>query len=106
MKRQWLVALTCIFSVALMACGSGSGGGSGAAKASCMSYCAAYIQKACADPIFTSEADCEGSECSELGAAPSGCQTKLVAYYDCRKGQADICADSACTSELAALSSC
>jgi hypothetical protein len=96
-----LATLAGILSVALTACGSGSGssGNSGAVKASCMSYCDAYIQKACADSFYASVTECKTQECDPLGAGSSGCLTALVTYYDCRKGQADLCLDNGCDSQ-------
>jgi hypothetical protein len=98
MKRS-LAALVGILSMALMACGSGSSGNSSAVKASCMSYCDAYIQKACDNSFYASVTECKTQECDPLGAGSSACLTALTTYYDCRKGQADLCADNGCDSQ-------
>lgn len=106
--RAMITAVT--LGVAATGCGGdGGGGASGSAAAtmaSCSAYCTAYIAKACADPIYTSLADCTTNDCGVIAAIPDRCQAKMQAYYDCRKGQADLCGDSGCSSELTAAGVC
>jgi hypothetical protein len=112
MKR---LILTIVMSagVAVTAAGCGSDGGGGtttgsleATKAACTAYCAAFIAKNCPDPMYTSMADCEDSDCSAVSDVPAKCQGKMQAYYDCRKGQADLCGDTGCGAELTAAGLC
>ena len=91
-------------------CGSdGGGGGEGsvaATTASCNAYCTAYIAKNCADPFYASVAECMTDDCGVIAGVPDRCQGKLQAYYDCRKGQADLCEDSGCGSQLTTAGLC
>lgn len=89
-------------------CGS-SGGPTGdpqATLASCNAWCDAYIPAACAAPIYTALDACKMTECSDLPRQPAICQTKIKTYYDCRKAQADLCGDMACTDEFNAVLTC
>ena len=92
-----------VAGLSVSGCGSDSksnGNNSGALTTSCNAYCDAYIAKACADPIFTSAADCKTNECGGLSAAPAGaCQNALKVWYDCRTTEADICMDNGCDSQ-------
>jgi hypothetical protein len=111
MKKSLLGLFGMLGLVSVLAasgCGSSSGGSnSSAALASCNAYCDAYIAKACADPIFTSLADCKSSECVDTSAASAGCNNTVKAYYDCRTTQADLCADDGCNTQATAiLSAC
>ena len=105
MKRQLFGALGLAFSFALLGCGS-SGGDSAATQASCDAYCSAYIAATCDPSNYVSVSDCETNECGGLSAAPSNCQATIKAYYDCEKTQADICGDTGCDPQFAALASC
>jgi hypothetical protein len=92
--------------LAASGCGSSSGDSS-ATRASCNTYCDAYIAKACTDPIYASAAECKSSECVDTSAGSSGCNASIKAYYDCRATQADLCADDGCDTQAAAiLSAC
>jgi len=90
-------------------CGSSSGGASASqadAVASCNAWCDAYIAAACADPLYTSAADCKTTECSPETAS-AACYAAVKALYDCEKTQADICGDTGCTNQVgAAISAC
>ena len=106
-QRQWgLLGLA--LSFVLAGCGSSGGGGSSSeTQASCNAYCTTYIAAACPSSIYTSTDDCNTNECAPTTGAPAKCQTALKAYYDCRKTQADICADTGCSQQaLAFLSAC
>jgi hypothetical protein len=87
-------------------CGSSSGVDSSAAIASCNGYCDAYIGAACSSSTYTSVAMCKTEECGHLATAPAACQAPLKTFYDCEKTQADICGDTGCRNELAALANC
>jgi hypothetical protein len=86
--------------------GGGLGGSAEATMASCNAYCTAYVAKNCADPMYTSFADCTTKDCGVIQAIPDRCQAKMQAYYDCRKGQTDLCEDSGCSSQLTAAGVC
>jgi len=90
-------------------CGSsgGSTGDSAATVAACEQYCDAYLAAACTPSNYTSAADCKMAECHPLNLAPAMCQTKLKAYYDCQKAQADVCAgDTPCMDAFTAVQTC
>jgi hypothetical protein len=102
-----------VLSLFVFGCGGDDGGGGGGvtaadALAACNSYCDTYAAAACADPIYTSAADCTSSDCADLSQAPAGCRDEVKAYYDCRKALtgAALCDDTGCTSQFAALASC
>ena len=58
-------------------------------------YCDAAIAKACAD-----SADCKSFECSDIEKSTGTCATEMKRYYDCMKGQADVCGQT-CSLDLA-----
>jgi len=105
-KRQLLGVLGLVLSFAVIGCGSSSGGDPAATQTSCTAYCTAYLAAACPTPMYTSASDCQSSECTQASTAPAGCQSTLKTYYDCRATQADICGDTGCTAEFAALNNC
>ena len=93
--------------MALMGCGSSSSSGNSAAtQTSCNAYCTAYLAAACNPSMYPSMAECTAGECTPIMSAPGGCQAALKTYYDCRKAETDICADTGCDSQAAALSTC
>ena len=103
------LAMGVVLGVSASGCESDGAGISGSAEAtmaSCTAYCTAYIAKACADPMYTSLTDCTTNDCAVILAIPDRCQAKMQAYYDCRKGQADLCGDSGCSSQLTAAGVC
>jgi hypothetical protein len=110
--RQLVLSVVMGLGLAVTAAGCGSDGGGGgggtvaATTASCNAYCTAYIAKACTDPMYTSAAECMTEDCGVIAGVPDRCQGKLQAYYDCRKGQADLCGDTACGSELTTAGLC
>lgn len=110
MTRRLLGILVMASSVSFAALGCGSSGGSTATASdgltACNAYCDAYITKACADPTYSSAAECKTSECGQLSKAPSSCQGAIKIYYDCEKAQANLCDDTGCSTQFAALASC
>jgi hypothetical protein len=50
--------------------------------------------------------ECRASECNGLGAEPARCLPTTRAYYECRRAQADLCADTGCTAEADADLNC
>ena len=94
-----------VAALATVGCGGSDGdNGHAATLTSCNAYCDMYGAAACgASGLFTDAADCKTSECQPIpAAAPSGCQSALKTYYDCRKTQADICADDGCDAQATA----
>lgn len=113
MMKRLILTIVMSAGVALTASGCGSDGGGGtttgsleATKASCNAYCTALIAKNCADPMYVSMAECLDVDCGPVSDVPTKCQAKLQAYYDCRKGQADLCGDTGCGAELTAAGLC
>jgi hypothetical protein len=103
-KRMQLGLVLLLCSAAL-GCGS-SGGTLSATQDSCTAYCNTYIAAGCRSPFYSSASACVNVECVPLKGGSSSCQTALKAYYDCEQAQADICGDTGCASELAALNGC
>ena len=100
MKGKWFGIVALLLAASnMVACGSdddSSGGGGGdAAKASCNAYCDASVAKACAD-----SADCKSFECSDLEKSTGACATEFKRYYDCLKGQTDVCAQTCAMVDL------
>ena len=105
-----------IFSMAmvmgLLAATAGCGGGGGMSGSAletttaCTAYCNAYLAKNCAQAMYTDLNDCMTNDCGVIKEIPDRCQAKLKAYYDCRKAQPDLCADSGCGSQLSAAGTC
>jgi hypothetical protein len=94
-----------MLSLAGLGCAS-STGDSADTQTACHAYCAAYVAAACATGVYSDEGTCKTMECEPLRGASASCQTALRRYYDCERAQADICADSGCTNEFAALNGC
>ena len=110
MARGRLFGLGFLLAVAVLGCGGGSGGSSNGdpkdTRSACDGYCIKYFAASCPSPIYTSMSECGATECDPRAGTPPGCQTPLKVYYDCRRNQADICGDSGCDSEFAALATC
>jgi len=104
-KRLRVLGL--VLSFAVLGCGS-STGNSADTQTACNDYCAAVVAAACATPPggYTDVSACMSTECMPLRGASASCQTALKRYYDCERAQSDICADSGCTNEFAALDHC
>jgi len=92
-----------VAGLAVSGCGGSSGANTGPAIASCNAYCDSYISAACASPIYTTAAECKSGECTIPSGVKQGCADATKTYYDCRKTQADICADNGCDTQAAAL---
>ena len=91
--------------LAALRCGGGNGANAGATAAdvtaSCNAYCDSYIAKACPDPFYSSAVVCKTDEaCDSMPPASASCYAAAKAYYDCEKGQPDICADDGCDSQF------
>jgi hypothetical protein len=98
MKGKWFgIGALLLAAANMVACGSDDegGGGGDAAKSACNAYCDAAIAKACAD-----SADCKSFECSDIEKSTGTCATEMKRYYDCMKGQADVCGQT-CSLDLA-----
>jgi hypothetical protein len=91
--------------LATSGCGGDSNSSTSDAVTSCNAYCDAYfaVTPACADPAFPSAAQCKTDECTPPPGVTAACTSAAKTYYDCRKAQADLCADTGCDSQLAAL---
>jgi hypothetical protein len=101
--RTALVGLFC-----LLGCGGSSSDNSGtygAAIESCAEYCEAYFA-ACAPPAYSTAGQCKISLCSPIPSMASvDCYSATKRWYDCRKTQSDLCADTGCTDQAAAAQS-
>jgi hypothetical protein len=101
-----------LVSVAWLGCSSSNGPGSvTATQASCNAFCAAVVAANCPPPAppagsYTSVDDCNRRECQPLVGGSESCQEALKAYYDCEAQQSDICADTGCDNQFAALGGC
>jgi hypothetical protein len=92
--------------LATSGCGDSKGGSGNAAAAlaSCNSYCDAFIAKACPAPaLFATAAECKMEECVDTSAASANCNNAIKTYYDCRQTQADLCEDTGCDPQAAAI---
>jgi|SRR5690242_10104223 hypothetical protein len=105
-KRLGVLGL--VLSLAVLGCENTSTGDSADTQTSCNAWCTAVIAAACATPpgMYTDVSTCKTQECEPLRGASASCQTALKKYYDCERAQSDICADSGCTNEFAALDHC
>jgi len=84
--------------------GSSAGGGDsyGAAIESCSAYCETYFA-ACAPPAYSTHGQCKIALCSPIPSmASAGCYAATTSWYDCRRGQSDLCGDTGCTAQAAA----
>ena len=96
-----------VLSLCLAALGCGSSGGTlSATQDACTAYCEAYAAAACATPIYASISACVSAECVPLKGGSPKCQTAFRTYYECEQTQADICADTGCASQFAAINGC
>ncbi len=110
--RRSLVELVGLWALASCLGSSGCGGSAGssggtyaAAIASCSDYCEAYFA-ACSPPAYSTSGQCKITLCSPIPTTGSaGCYSATTTWYDCRKAQADLCANTGCTDQGAAAQS-
>ncbi|HLK89848.1 MAG TPA: hypothetical protein VKZ18_08140, partial [Polyangia bacterium] len=68
-------------------------------------YCEAYFA-ACAPPAYATSGQCKITLCSPIPqTASAACYSATASWYDCRKGEADLCAAAGCTDQAAAAQS-
>ena len=111
--RKSLVRLFGLLGLAAGLATSGCGGSGdtpgtyATALESCSAFCEAYFAAAC-DPTLTADGFCKIDMCSPIPSMASvGCYSATKTWYDCRKAQSNICADTGCTSTAtAALDAC
>jgi hypothetical protein len=94
-----------VLLLAALGCSS-SGGTLSATQDSCTAYCDAYVAAGCPSPVYTSASACVSAECVPLKGGSPSCQMAFKTYYDCEQAQADICGDTGCAREFAAINGC
>jgi hypothetical protein len=94
------------FATAVTSFACNSLGADPATVASCNDYCAKYIAAACPSSRYSTVDDCRTNECARYSNAPADCQTAARALYDCEQTQADICGNTGCSNQLAAVTTC
>ena len=100
-----LLGVVCaLILLASSGCSDSSDGDPAASLESCNAYCDAYLDAQC--PDYVDIAACKATECEDIPVQPSICQTKIKAYYDCQKGQTDVCSFDTCAAEFQALLRC
>jgi hypothetical protein len=94
-------------ALASAGCSDSEEGDPAASLKSCNDYCDAYSAAACMPtPLYPDAAACKSLECADIPVQPAICQTEFKVYYDCKKAQADLCADDGCDVEFGALLTC
>lgn len=110
MNRFGILAV--LVSAAWLGCSSSNGPGSvTATQAACNAFCQKLIDAACPPPTppattYSSVDDCKRNECGPLVGGSEACQEAFTAYYNCEANQGDICGDTGCGNEFAAISGC
>jgi len=112
--KKSLVGLVCVLALvsglATQGCGDSgnsadTGGTYASALESCSQYCETYFA-ACAPPAYATAGQCKISLCSPIPSmASAGCYSATKSWYDCRKAQADLCADAGCAEQASAAQS-
>jgi len=102
-RRPRLVLLL----LAALGCGAAAPADLGATVAACNAYCDAYLAASCPSSNYASTDECKSIECTpHLSMAPTSCLPPFKTYYECERTQTDLCGDTGCVNQLAALTGC